>query len=264
MTKPNNSLLLVPEPLLKRRHDLEDLKRKRQAAAKPTAHTRASASGKKSIYVKKPETFLQQARSRLHNHRRFKRVLRKGMQTRASDDKQVDPETGAQLNSVGASIVFCVRIRDHVGAPKTVRRVLSTLRLRNLHEGVFLRYDDAMRRRLHLIEPYVVYGPPTPAVVEDLILRRGYGKVDGQRVALSDNNVIEDNLGEAYNILSVQDLVHELCNVGEAFGHVSKFLWPFRLSDHKTHFERSTLKVKDGKDYGDKGDAINEYIQEVL
>jgi hypothetical protein len=46
--------------------------------------------------------------------------------------------------------------------------------------------------------------------------------------------------------------------------HPIKFLWPFKLVDTKTRFERGTLKLKDGKDYGDRGEAINDYIMEVL
>ena len=65
-------------------------------------------------------------------------------------------------------------------------------------------------------------------------------------------------------ILCVEDLVHELYSVGDLFGKVNAFLWPFRLADSKNYFERRTLKLKDGKDYGDRGEAINDYLQTTL
>jgi len=273
-TKKKSDLPLVPESILKRRHDLDDMARKRAASAPPAVRAgNKTKGGKKAVYVKKPEAFISQARSRRNNDIRYKRVLKKGMQKRASNKKEVatkeleeEGETTTvtyQSNSVDAPMVFVIRIRDHTGTPKTVRRALSRLRLRNVHEGVFVRYDEGHRKLLHLVEPWVVYGPPSKAVVEDMITRRGFGRVDGKRVSLSDNTVIEDNLGEQ-NIICVEDLVHELYTVGDSFSQVTSFLWPFRLADTKSHFERKTLKLKDGKDYGDRGEAINDYVKQVL
>ena len=283
--KPKSDLPLVPEAVLRKRHDLDELARKRAAAAIPQKKAR-QLSGKKAFYVKKPETFLARARSRQNHDIRYKRVQKKGMQKRASqtpvmatqevvvadDNAHTNGLTTTttktveyQANSVGADMVFVIRIRDHGGEPRSVRRALSQLRLRRVHEGVFVRYSDpGVRRLLHLVEPWVVYGTPSPAVVTDLITRRGFGKVNRQRVPLSDNVTIEQALGEEHNIICVEDLVHEIVNVGESFKAATTFLWPFRLTDTKTRFERQVLKLKDGKNYGDKGQAINEYIKQIL
>lgn len=276
-TKPSKSeLALVPEALLKKRHNLDDMARKRAASQKPNRDRKMiqTKKGKANMYVKKPETFISHARSRKNNEIRYKRVQKKGMQKRASDKKEeavkeLEGEEGDEMeikyqsNSVGANLVFCVRTRDHIGAPRQVKKALSRLRLRNIHEGVFVRYDESHRKLLHLVEPFVVYGRPNKGVIRDLIERRGYGKVDGSRVPLSDNTVVEDALGDV-NIICVDDLVHELDTVGPNFGKAAGFLWPFRLADSKTEFERRTLKMKDGKDYGDKGEGVNEYIKQVL
>ena len=273
LAKKKSDLPLVPESILKKRHDLDAMSRKRAASQLPVKEQARMRGLKKALYVKKPETFISNARSRRNNDIRYRRVQKKGMQKRASNNKQVatkeleqDGETmeiNFQSNSVGAPMVFCVRIRDYGGAPRSVRRALARLRLRNIHEGVFLRYDESHRKLLHLVEPWVIYGPPTKGVVRDLIERRGFGKVEGKRVPLSDNTVIEDALNKV-NIICVDDLVHELDTVGPSFGEAAGFLWPFRLADSKTEFERQTLKMKDGKDYGDKGEAVNEYIKQVL
>jgi large subunit ribosomal protein L7e len=279
--KTTASLPLVPEAVLRKRHDLDALSRKRAAAAIPTKKAR-KLHGKRAVYVKKPETFLARATSRRNHEIRYRRVSKKGMQTRASqrpvtavkevslpdhenDETTTMPTTVVtyQANSVGAPLVFCVRIRDHIGEPRSVRRALSRLRLRNIHEGVFLRYTESTRKALHLVEPWVVYGQPSEAVVNDLVRRRGFGKVDGKRVALSNNVTIEDALGDQ-NIICVEDLVHEISHVGANFRAAASFLWPFRLLDSKSPFERQILKLKDGKAYGDQGEAINEYIQQVL
>lgn len=297
-TKKNaqSDLPLVPESVLKKRHDLDDLARKRAALVEGLGGAGGGGGGKQhtkrsAIYVIKPEAIVAQSRSRRNNAIRYRRVLRKGMQTRASNHKVTavrevdvddDEDDGSnhdntdgqqqqqkvsvsyQSNSVGAKMVFAVRIRDAVAVPPPVRTALGRLRLKKIHDGVFVRYDGPNRKLLQLVEPWVVYGPPRAAAVLDLIERRGFAKINGERVPLSDNTVIEDALGAEHNLLCVEDVVHELCTAGDAFDVVAKFLWPFQLADSKTNFERRTLKLKDGKDYGDRGELIHDYIKQVL
>lgn len=265
-------LPLVPETVLKKRHDIDELRQRRAVEG----GVLVTCAKKKRFYVQKLETFVAQGRSRRNGEIRYNRVARKGMGKRASNrrttttkilDMEDDDNSRTitfQNNSLGSSVVFVVRIRDHHGVCPMVKRALSKLRLRSVNEGVFVRYDAATRKLLHLVEPFVVYGPPLKSVVEDLLVRRGFGRVDGKRVALSNNTIIEQALGDECGIICVEDLVHELSEVGDEFSKVNKFLWPFRLAHKTTHFERETLRLTRGRDYGDKGEGINDFIRHIL
>ena len=267
-----SDLSLVPESVLRKRHDLEDLRRKRESSAQ-NKRLKEKKGGKKAFYVKKLETVASRARSKRNNDVRYKRVLKKGMQKRASKRPEIatkeleeDGEVTTkeyQVNSVGSPMVFAVRIRDHLGAPPMVKKVMSRLRLREKMDGVFLRYDEPTRKMLHLVEPWVIYGRPSKPVISDLITRRGYGKVEGKRVALSDNTVIEANLGES-DMICVEDLVHEIYTVGDNFRAATTFLWPFRLAETKTKHEIQTLGIIDNKEYGDRGEAIDDFVKQIL
>jgi len=176
-----------------------------------------------------------------------------------------------KANSIGATTVFAILIRPTIHTtPKPVKKTLSSLRLRRMQEGVFLPYNSATRKMLHLVEPYVLYGIPSSETISDLVRRRGFCRVDGKRVPLADNNVIERELGES-GLICVEDLVHMIGTGGgegkeeaATFSKVSKFLWPFRLTAAKSKFQRKTLDIKDGKLYGDQGEAMNGYIREML
>lgn len=265
-------LQLVPETLLKKRHDLDDIKARRDAQI-VNNNKRFSKSSK--FYVKKPERFLAQAKSQRNHEIRFKRVLKKGMQKRASNKpvittKVVEEPNGEeteiqyQANSVGANMVFVVRIRDSTGLSKKVKNVLWKLKLHNVYEGIFLKYTEKNRKLLHLIEPWVIYGPPSKEMVSDLINRRGHGHVKKERVPLSDNTIIELALGEKSGIICVEDLVHELYETGENFDAVTEFLWPFRLAAPKTRFQTQTLNDKEGRVYGDCGKEIDRLVKQML
>jgi hypothetical protein len=63
------------------------------------------------------------------------------------------------------------------------------------------------------------FSEPNLKTVRELIYKRGYGKVSRQRVPLSNNSVIENALGK-YDVLSAEDLVHEIFTAGPNFKQV--------------------------------------------
>jgi|Transcript_10767 large subunit ribosomal protein L7e len=343
MSPPSADLHLVPETLLKKRHDLDSLRARRAAASitNPQISRKRISDKSKVVKIVKPETILMQSRARKNLATRYNRVSKKGMQKRASDtsvvknkywdgereeevdEKEVfkkqqleeeerlakeaaaededsddeeisgddrDNEKSAAMkesstdrlqripykaNSINATTVFAILIRPTIHkTPKPVRKTLSSLRLRRLHEGVFLQYTPATRKMLHLVEPYVLYGVASMETISDLVRRRGFCRIEGKRVPLADNNVIEQELGDE-GMICVEDLIQVLyaggmdganaCEDG-TFGKVSKFLWPFRLTSRKSKFQKRMLDLKDGKvgEYGDQGEAMNGFIREML
>ena len=326
---PNSDLQLVPETLLKKRHDLDALRATSAASALTRSISRKRITNKgKQVKIVKPETILIQSRQRSKAATRYNRVCKKGMQKRASNksvtktkvwdsvrEEEVDekdlPQTVEQTkdeddemneasdnnneeaneaeqedealnnrlhkipykaNSINATTVFAILLRPTIHTtPKPIKKTLSSLRLRRLNEGVFLPYTTATRKMLHLVEPYVLYGVPSLETISDLVRRRGFCRVDGKRVPLADNNVIERELGEL-GLICVEDLVQVLSSGSmdgvtedkETFWKVAKFLWPFRLTSRKSRFQRKMLDLKDGKLYGDQGEAMNGYIREML
>jgi large subunit ribosomal protein L7e len=114
-------------------------------------------------------------------------------------------------------------------APKP-RKILQLLRLLQINNGVFVRMTKATLEMLKVVEPWIAYGYPNLKTVRELIYKRGYGKVDKQRIALTDNSIIEANLGK-YGIVCMEDLIHEIFTVGPNFKQTANFLWPFKLSN---------------------------------
>ena len=285
-------LPLVPESVLKKRHDMDEMKAHRaaQAIANPRGNRKVFSPKTKVVKVIKPEKFVSRGRSRRNHEIRYNRVMKKGMQKRASNKKVVktkevplvadnteDKDIAAALeektkavevaaNSVGADVVFAIRIRDGGGMSRKVRKALSNLRLRSVNEGVFLRYNDSTRKMLHLVDPFVAYGIPSKSLVTDLIRQRGHGKIEGKRVPLTDNTIIEKALGDETGIICVEDLVHEIYSVGDAFGAASSFLWPFRLTAPRSKFQKEKLNQKDGgrNEYGDRGEEMEDFVRSML
>lgn len=88
--------------------------------------------------------------------------------------------------------------------------------------------------------------------------------MDGKRIPLSDNILIEQALGQDTGIICAEDLVHEFHSLGENFAKANAFLWPFQLTAPKSKFQKVTLSYKDGGDYGDRGEEMDELIKQML
>lgn len=140
---------------------------------------------------------------------------------------------------------------------------MQLLRLTQVNAGVFVRLTKATIELLKLAEPYIAYGYPNLASVRKLIYKRGYGKINAQRIPLSSNAIIEEHLGK-YGILSIEDIVHEIYTVGPNFKQVSNFLWPFKLSNPTGGFRRRKFNhFIQGGDFGNREHFINGLIKQM-
>lgn len=147
-------------------------------------------------------------------------------------------------------------------APKP-RKVLQLLRLTQINSATFVRVTKATSELLKLAEPYVTYGYPNLSTVRKLIYKRGYGKINKQRIALSDNAIIEASLGK-YGIASIEDLIHEIFTVGPNFKQANNFLWPFKLSNPTGGFRaRKFFHFIQGGDTGNREDFINALVKQM-
>lgn len=160
-------------------------------------------------------------------------------------------------------LVFVVRIKGINKIPPKPRKILQLLRLLQINNGVFVKVSKATMNMLKLVEPYVTYGEPNLKTVRELIYKRGFGKVKGQRLALSSNTIIEENLGK-YGIICIEDVIHEVYTVGPNFKQVSNFLWPFQLSNPTGGWRSRKFKhFIEGGDCGNRQHEINALVRKM-
>merc|ERR1712159_570082 len=95
-----------------------------------------------------------------------------------------------------AKLFFCIRlIGINKLAPKP-RKILQLLRLKQINNGVFMRVNAPALNMLKMVAPYVAYGSLNIKSVRELIYKRGYGEINGQRIPLTDNEIIDKALGQ--------------------------------------------------------------------
>ncbi|XP_020682723.1 60S ribosomal protein L7-2 [Dendrobium catenatum] len=161
-----------------------------------------------------------------------------------------------------AKLLFIIRIRGiNAMHPKT-KKILQLLRLRQIFNGVFLKVNKATINMLRRVEPYVTYGYPNLKSVRELIYKRGYGKLNKQRIPLTNNGIIEQGLGKQ-DIICIEDLIHEIFSVGPHFKEANNFLWPFKLKAPLGGLKKKRNHYVEGGDAGNREDYINELIRRM-
>ena len=236
--------VVVPESVLKKRKREEEWalakKQKLEAAKKKNAENRKLIFNRAKQYSKEYE---QQEKELIQLKREAK--LKGGF--------YVEPE---------AKLLFIVRIRGINAMDPKTRKILQLLRLRQIFNGVFLKVNKATVNMLHRVEPYVTFGYPNLKSVRELIYKRGYGKLDKQRIALTDNSIVEKALGK-YGIICMEDLIHEIMTVGPHFKEANNFLWPFKLKAPLGGLKKKRNHYVEGGDAGNRENYINELIRRM-
>jgi len=159
-------------------------------------------------------------------------------------------------------VLLLVRVRGIMCvAPKT-KKILQLFRLLQLNSATFVKVNFATMTMLSYIEPYVTYGKPSLKTISELIYKRGYAKVNKQRVPLTDNKIIADNLGKQ-GIICVEDLIHEIHTCGSNFKAANNFLWPFKLSNPLGGWKNKGIHFAEGGDAGNREEMINKLVQRM-
>jgi len=234
----------VPESVLKKRKTAEALLLKHKAAS--IATHKKNRANRKAIF-KRAEKYVAEYRSVERDSVRQKRIAKN------AGNFYVAPE---------AKLAFVVRIRGINAVAAKTRKILQILRLRQIHNGVFIRLNKATINLLRYVEPYIIWGYPSLKSVSDLIYKRGFGIVNKNRIPLTDNKIIEQSLGE-HGIACIEDLIHEIYTVGGNFKTANKFLYPFKLSSPLGGFNSIVKHYVEGGDSGNREDDINALIKKM-
>ncbi|PIO62854.1 ribosomal protein L30p/L7e [Teladorsagia circumcincta] len=235
----------VPETVLKRRKLRAEIRAK---TLQNKVKVAAKNKEKKAKIFKRAEKYVAEYRQAQRDQLRLKRDAEKNGDFYVPDQPK---------------LAFVVRIRGINQIHPRPRKALQILRLRQINNGVFVKLNKATLPLLRIVEPYVAWGYPNLKTVHDLIYKRGFAKVDKRRIPITDNSIIEESLGK-HDIICMEDLVHEIYNVGPNFKAASNFLWPFKLNNPTGGWTKKTNHFVEGGDFGNREDQINKLLRKMI
>nr|QBH74295.1 60S ribosomal protein L7 [Carausius morosus] len=243
--KTVKGLPVVPESVLKRRKRRDATKLDQ---IKRSIKRRVLLHKKRKDIFKRAEQYVQEYRKRERDELRLAREAKK---------------QGNYYIPGEPKLAFVIRIRGVNQVAPKVRKVLQLFRLRQINNGVFIKLNKATINMLRICEPYITWGIPNLKSVRELIYKRGFAKIKGQRIPITSNDLIEKKLGKL-NVICVEDLIHEIFVVGNNFKYASNFLWPFKLNTPTGGWRKKTNHYVEGGDFGNREDKINELLRRMI
>lgn len=235
----------VPESIIKTRQIRKAIKDSR----KIKAQLRQSERKKKHAEIfKRAEKYVKQYRQKEKDSIRLQR------QAKSNGNFYVPAEP---------KLAFVIRIKGINDVAPKPRKVLQLLRLRQINNGVFVRLNKATVSMLRIAEPYITWGYPTLKTIRELVYKRGFGRIEGQRVPITSNSIIERRLSK-YDIICVEDLIHEIFTVGPHFKQANNFLWHFKLNNPRHGWRKKTTHYVEGGDAGNRETRINHLLRKMI
>ncbi|MED6218104.1 hypothetical protein PIB30_023819 [Stylosanthes scabra] len=239
-SKPLN---FIPEVILKKRKSNEAWALRKKAQLE---RTNFQSNKNKDATIKRPEDFVFEYRNMELDLVRMKRRVKRKL---------------PQLNSESKPLIV-IRINGKNDMHPKTRKNLYSLGLRRVFSAVFLKPSEGVLAKLQRVEPFVTYGYPNLKSIKELIYKKGHIKIEKRKVPLTDNNIIEQELGK-YGIVCIEDIVHQIYNVGPHFKEVIQMLWPLELNKPVGGLTGSKTPFKDGGDSGNREDLINELVSKM-
>ena len=232
---------VVPESVLRRRKTLAEVKEKREEilAAQRVKRSNKPAAG---VLFKKAAAFVKDYRQKFASGTRLARESKKLRRIGTTD--------------VEAKLVLVIRHKAGKNLDSKTKKILHVLKLYEMHTAAFVKATPATTKMLHLASPGIVFGEPSLKTVRDLIQKRGFATVQKKRVALTDNRVIEEQLGNK-GMVCLEDLINEIHTVGPNFREANQLLLPFKLNPPRTRIKRDHSKDKEVQE------DVNELIERM-
>lgn len=234
--------------------------------------TAAIAEAKKAQKVRRVALKMRASKYAKEYRDDAQRLVNLKRQAKATGNFYVEPE---------AKMMMVIRITGiNKMAPKP-RKIFKLLRLDQLHKAVFVKCTKPMLNMIKCIMPYIVCGYPNLKTVKELILKKGYARIDESatkpskigkyvrknysRLPLSSNEMISANLGQ-YGIHGVDDLIHEIYKVGPHFKQANSFLWAFKLSSPNGGWvlKKHGFQEPKGGDWGNREELINNLVRRMM
>merc|ERR1712013_714204 len=245
MVAVEGKLPAVPETILKRRKRQAE---NRALRAKEAVKSKVARKAKRAEIFKRAEKYAKEYQDQERDEIRLRREARKEGNYYVPGDPK---------------LAFVMRTRGINQVSPKVKKVLQLFRLRQINNGVFIKLNKATINMLRIFEPYITWGTPNLKSVRELVYKRGHVKVNGNRTPITSNDIIEGSLGK-FGIICVEDLIHEIMNVGPNFKYASNFLWPFKLNTPTGGWRKKVNHFVEGVDFACREDKINELLKKMI
>jgi len=232
----------------------EALAKKRTRYAKLAAKNTEARSEQKTKNIQKRREIMKRARAYAAEYANAEKVM--------VNQKKAAKKHGNFFVPDAPRLALVIRIRGINQLSPKPKKILQLMRLRQIGNAVFVRLNKASIQMLRIADPFITWGYPSQTTIKNMIYKRGAGKINGQRIKLHDNAVVEKGLGHI-GIDCIEDLIHEITTVGDNFKEANNWLYPIKLSCARGGYSKITNHFIEGGEFGNREKFINNLVKNM-
>ena len=246
---------LISETLLKNRRSLDELAHRRSVTVGKQVKRKRVVRGE-DVKIKRPEQFLRESNIKEGSQRKMQRRMRKA-------ESRKSPALGG--NKIQKTTGFAIRIHEGRHSSPEIKAALRDMGLTKKYDACFVKLDEAGITKLKPYDAYLAYGYISLKSCEELIHRRAFIINGGTKEALRDNVMVENKLGNK-GMICLDDMSHEIFNVGKEYEAAKNALCTFKLSAPVGGYEKKVLKIHDEVESkaGFLGEHMEDFLEKIL
>jgi large subunit ribosomal protein L7e len=238
--------------LIRRRRRNDEINRKREEGRVKDVMMSQRQKKQKELNdkVQDPEFFANRYRKQQRSYVVYKRK------------KNAVKNHTAQIEKTEDGVILALRVKGATNASKQENHYMIKLNLTKKHNAAFIPNTIENLKTLKKCENYLVYGPPSKALIDDLVRHRGFTKVEGKKTALTDNNMVEKALGDI-DIICIEDIVEHI-HKGQNLDRINDFLYTFLLSHNKFMDKKYAKRDKPKVYSGTLGQKPSDQLDKII
>lgn len=192
-----------------------------------------------NIIKEQKEQFAQRVESNKQYAKLMTEKILKEIKSEMSEEKKKLSNTSELYVPAEPNFFIAIQLKSQIRIAPRPKKTLSLLRLKQINNCVIVRNNQSIKNMLQNAKDYIAFGSISYELLRKLIYLRGYGKINGTKVKLTN-----ENIEAAFN--GKYKCIEELCEVifhgKEDIKEVLKFLCPFKLSPPKNGFPNGHKK----------------------
>lgn len=198
----------------------------------------------------------------------YQRALKYSREYRGTEKRLIAARRDAKLHGnfyleAKPKIAVVTRIRGIAKVRPKQRKILQLLRLRQIFNTIFVKLNKPMENMLRCVEPYIAYGYPSLSTVRAMVYKRGHLKINGQRIKISNNQMIKDKFNND-DVVCAEDVVNQIYTCGKHFRTVTHGMWPYKLAPPAGGMRMKRRHFVEGGDFGNRETLINRFLKRMI
>lgn len=162
-----------------------------------------------------------------------------------------------------SNFFVAIQIKTQIRIAPRPKKTLSLLRLKQINNCVIVKNNQSIKNMFQNAKDYIAFGTISYELLRKLIYTRGFGKINGTKVKLTNENIETAFEGK---FKCIEELCEAIYHGKDDMKDVLRFLCPFKLNPPRGGFSNGHKKRSfvQGGSTNDHKELLGELLERMI